>query len=316
LGENNSYKGLVSIDWMKNKFNISYSTAFRLITKLGLKNATTRDISIIKNYLNGMSAKDISKNYNMTDTNVRRILNRRNVEIRHARYSADFNYFNEIDTEDKAYFLGFIYADGNVYENQMNILISIVDEDLLLKIKKYIKSNNPISYSNKKDYKGIFANAKPTCKVTIANNNIIKGLSKHEVMPNKTFKLTFPETIQNDLVKHFIRGYLDGDGSFCCYKAKYKVHQKCGLREYINTKYCIDICGTIDLLEGIRTVIKKELNIDCVKNLQQRHKERDNNNRTLKISGKNNVLNILDWLYKDATVYLDRKYNKYLQILR
>ena len=55
------------------------------------------------------------------------------------KYSYDRNYFEKIDTEDKAYFLGFLYADGFNTKQGFRLQISQKDEDVLLKLKENIK---------------------------------------------------------------------------------------------------------------------------------------------------------------------------------
>jgi hypothetical protein len=117
-------------------------------------------------------------------------------------------------------------------------------------------------------------------------------------IPNKTFKTRFPEWLEKDLQRHFIRGLVDGDG---CISISSK------------NKPVIDFTGTIELIHDIEKILKDTLDVDI--SIDQRHKDRDNNIYALRIYGFNKIKKFLDWIYKDATIYFKRKYNKYIQFL-
>jgi intein-encoded DNA endonuclease-like protein len=113
----------------------------------------------------------------------------------------------------------------------------------------------------------------------------------------KTFKIKFPDFIENELIRHFIRGYFDGDG--CIYNPeKRDVH--------------ISILGNIQFITALQNHFIKILNVNEVK-LHQRFKHSEC--YTLSYHGLNLPLKVLNYLYKDSTIYLDRKYKKYLSIL-
>lgn len=99
--------------------------------------------------------------------------------------------------------------------------------------------------------------------------------------------------ISKELMPAFIRGYSDGDGSIVVDK---------------NNRVSWGFCGTKELLNSIQDFFG--LNYK----LSQRFPERDNNNWQLKITGWQNVPACLDITYKNATIYLKRKYNKYVEI--
>ena len=112
------------------------------------------------------------------------------------------------------------------------------------------------------------------------------------------------------LIKYFIRGVMDADGTFCHYTIQEE--------GYIANKYIINLCGSEMLLRFVEGyLIKMGLINDVERKLYKRHKEedRDARCRALKLSGKNNVVSVLKHLYKDADIYLDRKYDKYLEII-
>lgn len=112
-------------------------------------------------------------------------------------------------------------------------------------------------------------------------------------MPNKSLILKYPN-IPGNLRRHFARGYFDGDGSFGVY-GKYK---------YVNLS-CV---GTYDILSNLYSEINAEYSLYNNK----RHKK-----ETIILSCyTKKAKKILDYMYKDAKIYLDRKYKKYLELCR
>lgn len=121
-------------------------------------------------------------------------------------------------------------------------------------------------------------------------------------MPQKTSILTFPEISEN-LIPHFIRGYFDGDGCLTCHKFN---------ENSPRLIWVIKFCGTENMLKNIYDNLPRRYNNPI--NLYQRYK-RDNNNYCIDIGGNQQVLQILNYLYKDATIYLERKYKKYQELV-
>lgn len=222
------------------------------------------------------------------------------------KYSVNEHFFEKVDTEEKAYWLGFMYADGFIQSkrplNSRKIGISLTESDgkHLEKFKKALNYTGPIKIYNpspKYCYKG----TKPYARILIASDKLALDLIKLGCVENKTTILKYPteEQVPFELQKHFIRGYIDGDGSLMI-KPKNTYYE-----------FAINITGTLEVLEGI----KKYLNISHLKN-QQRHPDRPVNNFTFTIGGNKQVLYFVDYLYKDATVYLDRKYEKAKEMKR
>lgn len=116
------------------------------------------------------------------------------------------NYFQKIDTQEKAYFLGFIFADGCVtfdpirYRYKLTIKIHSKDKHIL---------NSLISSINGEMM--VWGNETEFSQVTLSGKKIVSDLIKLGAEPNKTFYLRYP-TIDENLEKHFLRGYFDGDG--------------------------------------------------------------------------------------------------------
>ena len=122
----------------------------------------------------------------------------------------------------------------------------------------------------------------------MTSQKTVDDLKEKGVIELKTYDITFPtfEQVPEHLIHHFIRGYFDGDGSIC-----YGIQNN-------TRRWQINFTGTYLLLEGINKFFNKT-------NKLYKH----NNAFELKYTGTNQLLNIINILYKDATIYLDRKYD-------
>lgn len=125
----------------------------------------------------------------------------------------DETLFDEIDTEEKAYWLGFIFADGNISATDFRVTLnlSIKDESHLLKFKEFLKYTGNISYTHGEH---------PGCRIFFRSKHMWNSLNNLGCTPAKSLTLNFPEQSVFKypyLIKHFIRGYCDGDGFLGCY---------------------------------------------------------------------------------------------------
>jgi hypothetical protein len=226
------------------------------------------------------------------------------------KYNVDDNFFNSIDNQYNAWLLGLLYADGCVYENG-TIKIDLVkdDIDVLEKIKEIIKCDAPLHEyeQGKKKFTGNekIYDCKAQCRLVWHSQKMKDDLIKLGCVSNKTYILKFPteEIVPNEYIKDFIRGYLDGDGGISYWIDNQNTGHK---------KFSIYACGTTEMMEGITNIIQNKFN--CKPTIHARYENRDNNNKQIMIDGNRKVLEILEWLYKDADVYMDRKYKKYLEL--
>ena len=196
--------------------------------------------------------------------------------------------FETIDTEEKAYWLGFLYADGSVSSTDNRIELGLAEKDLrhIEKFRDFIGIQNKISYrASTKSYRYAFRSI--SCKA---------DLIKQGCVPKKSLILNFPTEYQvpKNFVKDFIRGYFDGDGWFT------------------NTESCfqIGIIGTQDFIKGF---------LDNIENINKDNKificHREDGAKRYVFGAYQDVLNFLNWIYKDANIFLDRKYEKYLDFI-
>lgn len=211
-------------------------------------------------------------------------------------YDIDENYFENIDTEDKAYFLGFMYADGNVSKDPkycIRINLQEKDRDILEKFKSCLQSTHPIVVMEKY---GNFKTEQRGVKFYFGNKKIKSDLIKWGCVPNKTLKLTTLPNLDHKLLRHFIRGYFDGDGSLGLY-------QKPNSSSYY---VAASICGNKTFTNNLDVYISQTINIKF--NINER--------KSINVlqTGYNQALIFIDWLYKDCSIYLNRKYQTYLKI--
>lgn len=221
------------------------------------------------------------------------------------------HYFDVIDDEHKAYWLGFIWADGYLgirnrtnRHTEYNLKLSLNEDDYkhLEKFNKDINGSYEIHYY---ESSGSFSTNKKEARLFITNQYLGELLSeKYGIIPHRTDCNNVLNAIPDNLMRHFLRGILDADGSFLCYQ--------CNDHGYMMNKYNVDFSSNTEIVNFVQEYfIKQKLINDFNRKLYKRHEGRDGDYITLKISGKVQAMNVLNFLYKGATIYLDRKYKKY-----
>lgn len=212
------------------------------------------------------------------------------------------DYFKIIDSEEKAYWLGFLMADGAITKtsktdknyNRLYIGLKESDKEHLEKLKKALGSNKDVKTKNSMCY----GHESKIATLRINSVDICSDLKLHGVTENKTGKEKIPN-INKKYIKDFIRGFFDGDG---CIYTQNTPHGK-----YHSFQIGVSSKDMKDQLEEFF----KELNINVFTNI------RNNYNIDFFVVGSKKqeyVIKFLNYLYKDATVYLDRKYNQYKEI--
>jgi len=203
---------------------------------------------ILKEYQEGNSVLSLSKKYpQFKYSKIYDYIKKNGIEIRQTsetarKFYCNSAYFKEIDTEDKAYWLGFIAADGYIsktkYKNDvLGISLAVKDYSHLEKFKKSISYTGDI-----KEYiSSGYAKSKYS-RIAIRDSNVVNDLLSHGIKYNKSLTLDFDSILVPDfLMNHFIRGYFDGDGCIT-----YSIHNK-----YKDRRYAIKFCGTKSVLQGI-----------------------------------------------------------------
>lgn len=215
------------------------------------------------------------------------------------KYTFDMNYFEQINTEDKAYWLGFIAADGylNKRGNTLGICLDISDKEHLEKFKNCINYTGNVFTRTSQYSKKHRVTLKAV--IEIYSTKLSKMINSYGLDYQKTKTLGKVKNIPPHLMHHFIRGVFDGDGCLFLEKPVTKNHKG---------SPGITIVGTKDFLNFICDHIP-----DVPKSLQ--HDKRTSNTYTLYLKSIIRYKRFTDYIYKDATIFLDRKFKKHQKIL-
>jgi hypothetical protein len=241
----------------------------------------------------------------------------RSNKINSRKFFLNDDFFNVINTEEKAYWLGFLYADGYITQHgsqkDIGVSLHIKDKSHLEKLKCSLGATYDVKeYIQKTGY----ARGKKYCRLLMSSDNMYDTLITKGVVPRKSLILTFPDVniLTIELIPHFIRGYFDGDGSIGV--GTYKSNSKYG-KEYWN-KAKFSFQGTReflnDLSEILRCVIIPKWSNEQIRfKLRKRHKD-NKNSHYIESRGLLATLSFCEYIYKDATVFLQRKYEVYQKL--
>lgn len=214
---------------------------------------------------------------------------------------ANFNedVFDSIDTEEKAYWLGFIFADGTISSSptreeaktQYQFELSLSSKDLthLEKFAKFIEYKQPLFCDEIR------------CRLSLYSKHLWQVLNVNGCTPQKSLTLRFPRTElfkNKDLIRHFIRGYVDGDG---CLTWNNKNH----------TYPEISVLGTDEMLHSIISYLPLE-DKPILKIL---HPDKQSVIKYFSLTGEKAYI-IASYLYNNSMISLQRKYDKYLEYCR
>ena len=229
----------------------------------------------------------LCEKYNCCNETLIKFLKKNNIECKwKTQYTENEDFFHIINSEEKAYYLGFICADGSIKNNKLSITLNTKDIDILLNLKNLLKTTAPVSqriYSDKRNGTIIH-----TTNIQIYSKKIVDDLSTLGVNKNKSNMLRLPK-INDELIRHFLRGLFDGDGH---------ISKQCSL---ISTYECLyDIILFLNKFNistnKYRVIINKEKNV-------------------YKIYFGKDRIKLLNLLYGNSNIYLERKYKAYLNEL-
>ena len=251
---------------------------------------------IIYSYKKGETIRNIASSYNVDPRTVSSFLKQFGINIKKPHppkiYSVKEDIFQNIDTEEKAWMLGFIYADGYIDSSKTKLKFTLAekDKDVLEKIKSILRSNSPIKRKEGRQIKGTDYFGSSTVTLMISNAQICQDLEKHGAFYKKSLKLQFPLFLKDELIRHFIRGYFDGDGSITF-----------GRHDFPK----ISIASNKEFLEGIHDILLKE---NIISNIYASNRSKVN---SLEINAKSSVEKFLNYIYKDSNIFMERKYQRY-----
>lgn len=220
------------------------------------------------------------------------------------KYKVNENFFKKW-TQEMAYTLGYIYADGSLenatYIRGKYLRVSSVEKENVEKIKNWLGSEHTINLIPPKT-----KNSKVGYLLRIGSHELYNDLVKLGLYPNKSLTIKFP-LIPKKYLSHFVRGYFDGDGCV-------RIDMKKGKRQaLILNKLCtVFTSGSKEFLLELATQIHDATKTDLLK-VYHGH-------RSFMLSyTTTDSVKIFKWMYGQVKgdVYLARKvsiYSRYFQI--
>ena len=262
------------------------------------KTFSEKDINMmIDMYNKGSNLNILARKFETHRGKIKNILvdNKCNIREYTGYHNIDVDYFRIIDSGSKAYFLGFIFADGCVFENKnkskvtgLSIQIQKRDREIIDNFKKDIKSSHPINIlkSDKKEWQDKVG-------FSLINQEFVRHLCSKGCLPRKSTTCAFPISFLNEeYYSHFIRGYIDGDG---CLTSSTRYYAYPQLNVCVSQMFGEQLQDVIEDKFGFRgSLVYKKSGIYSF------------------ILQKQRCVDVLHWIYSDAKVYLRRKYDRYL----
>jgi hypothetical protein len=255
---------------------------------------------VINLYISGASKYAIAKKFGATTGKIHSILRKYKIPLRkinkNKKYICNDNYFSAIDSHEKAYWLGFLAADGSVSKDDNEISIGLAYKDIshIMAFKSIIQSDNKIyiyeSTVNGKTYK--------CCKFCFYSAPMKIDLQNHNIVPNKSKTLELSKNIPKQFMNSYLLGIIDGDGSFYLDKEN-QMH--------------FNIIGSKMEIEEIQSILIKNCSLNITKIQQEK---RSKEMWYLSYGGNGSLKRIVNYLYKNSPIYLERKYNIISNLLK
>ncbi|MDO8610086.1 MAG: LAGLIDADG family homing endonuclease [bacterium] len=301
------YKNEIKIDQIANQFNIENPTVYNILKYNNIKTdrrdriLTPKETSeILNKYKNGETLFDLAKEYNTFWKKLTTLLKNSDIKIRSSRkYSVNHNYFEKIDTEEKAYFLGILYADGcNINtSNRGTIKLSLQEPDkyIVEEFAKCIKYTGKIYISPRNSWKKTLQNQ---YYVAINSRKLSNDLLNIGMTPRKSLTLEFPKLNKN-LIPAFINGYFDGDGCMCNSKTPFnKIRGRISILS--SNTFCNYLQQTLLKQYKIESIVRKATNSKIW---------------ILTISREKSILLFFNTIYKNRKFFMKRKYQKFIEYM-
>ena len=243
----------------------------------------------IELYKNGMSLTKIQKEVGINRNKLSKEFKNLGITIlpNGQKYNYNTDIFKQIDTEEKAYWLGFLYADGYINDRSVELTLQENDYDHLVKFREFI-GDESIQITYRESVKAY--------RIYIGCKEIAHDLINLGCVQAKSYILKFPtpEQVPEYLVHHFMRGYFDGDGTITTN----------------HNQLSFQVLGTNEFLDVYESYLLENINRNKP---NKRYHDRRHSDNTYFIGyfGNKQVKKIFDYLYNDATIYMERKLNKF-----
>ncbi len=248
-------------------------------------------------YNQGYSLSQIEELLNITRQTLARRFREDNFEYMNRQNTLRVrpDLFSSIETEEDAYWLGFIYADGYISDKgKFEMSLKYDDYDHLIKFAKYCKFDESKIVRKQKAFCTNCLHKETRnyyrCRMAFATLPIIDNFKKVGIIPRKSLILTYPTFLKDELHRHFIRGYFDGDGT---------------ISNQINKSHIrSSIIGTKEFI----TSLGNQVNIDY--RINKKDKRVSGNTYTLSFNNNESFV-FLKYMYDNSSIFLNRKKEKY-----
>jgi hypothetical protein len=199
-------------------------------------------------------------------------------------------YFEKIDTEGKAYFLGLLATDGNINPRLTAARIALKEEDCLIleRFRNELGSNAPKLQTKISTIRG--KKSLPQKSLVLSRVALVKDLMKLGILPNKSKTLEITTTLQENLVPHFLRGAWDGDGSVT--DRRFKITTA-------SIKFAVQLQTWIKLISSVELPIKSEFT--------------KNGSNLFHLPGYKKDAKAIQAIYQNSDFAIERKFKNYIQ---
>ena len=274
---------------------------------------TEEEHNIFREMYPNNTRKQMAKYFNVSESSIQNKARRLGVTVNvQDKDRGNINIFENINSEESAYWLGFIYADGYIIVSEsgrnfeLGIELSTVDIDHLnkfnsifnnyYKVKTRIRSMDKLTTLSKNHELGRF---NTMCNIRIYSKKLVEDLVKNGIVQNKTYSNIFPRVEDEELFFHFLRGFIDGDGS-------YHIRKVVTCKRIIQYP-CINMTGNNKLF--FEYIIKRLNKYDIKPTMCK-----DRSSWKMEIRRREDFDRLVEHMFKDANIYLDRKYEKLKEI--
>ena len=297
--------------YFAKKYGISKTAIYTRVSKLRLSHNATwsgQKDSIIKDYQDGKSLDQLGKKYGHYEQNIKKKITEWGINIRtvsesNSIYDFDKSFFKKINSHEKAYWLGFIYADGNVYQKKNTMVFQIClskrDKLHIVKLKKSLKSEHKIY------------NDRENIRLMISNDEFARDLIDLGVSPRKSLTLNFPssDVLSKEFYSSFILGYFDGDGSISVRKNRWQFNLV-GTRKFLQK-----IEGILNDVGISQTKLTKEKRCKIGDLVYLTKAGSICYNKNFKRIRNDNLPILYEYLYSNSLVFLTRKKKNFDEII-
>jgi hypothetical protein len=249
-----------------------------------------------------LTKNQVASKYGISRTLVNRIYKKNNVEVpievkRKNYLQIDTEYFKEIDSHEKAYWLGYLAGDASIKENDSKVVLSSKDLEVVEKFKTVVKSDHKIGYRSYYDKRPNKLKTYTINVISITNKEFVSHIVKQGVNSSKSYDYIFPN-IKKEYYYSFIAGLIDSDGSVTHATSK---HSTKSLRLHISSsKECLFF---------IQKLFYDDLKVSLTK--IQKVKSKSMNVYDLSLT-RTSALEVLNKVYENVSnICLTRKYKLY-----